>query len=268
MRCKVIIERAGDDPVVGLVGIERSGVTGTQLQRRGCFPVVGEPVQSLELLDTAVGAQLGEQATAPNALELARITNQRKPPPVAIDEGDELVEGGCGQHPGLVHNERRAGRQVELGKRRPVGALPLVEQLGDGVGRDAGVALEGACRLRRRRYAEDDTAVRVEVVGGSGEHAGLAGAGRPDDEDEAIVAGDGRRGIGLQRIETVRFNGLDGEGGSAWAAIAHVTIASSWASTSSDVKPSAVGSIHTDRPSDPRRVVSPGGSRSTRWLTT
>ena len=188
---------------MGLVGIERSGVTGTQLQGRGCFPVVGEPVQSLELLDTAVGAQLGEQAAATDALELARITNQREPPPVAIDEGDELVEGGRGEHPGLVHNERRAGRQPELGKRRPVGALPLVEQLGDGVGRDAGVALHRAGRLRRRRDGEHDTPVSVEVVGGGGEHAGLAGTGRPDDEDEAVVAGDGGSGVGLQRIQPV-----------------------------------------------------------------
>ena len=55
---------------------------------------------------------------------------------------------------------------------------------------------------------------------------------------------------------------------SAWAAIAHVTIASSWASTGSDVNRGAVGSIHTDRPSELRRDVSPGGSRSTSWLRT
>ena len=61
---------------------------------------------------------------------------------------------------------------------------------------------------------------------------------------------------------------VDGAGGSAWAAIAHVMIASSWARTGSDVNRGAVGSIHTDRPSEPRRVASPGGSRSTSWATT
>ena len=50
------------------------------------------------------------------------------------------------------------------------------------------------------------------------------------------------------------FTVVDGDGGSAWAAIAHVTIASSWASTGSDVNRGAVGSIHTDRPSELRRV--------------
>src|SRR5215218_4872187 len=44
----------------------------------------------------------------------------------------------------------------------------------------------------------------------------------------------------------------DGVAGSAWAAIAHVRIASSWARTPSDVKRGAVGSIHTDRPSEAR----------------
>ena len=41
--------------------------------------------------------------------------------------------------------------------------------------------------------------------------------------------------------------------------MAQVRIASSWASTTSDVYRAAVGSIHTGRPSDPRRIVSPGG---------
>ena len=95
------------------------------------------------------------------------------------------------------------GRQPELGQRWPVGALPFVEQLGDGVGADAGVALEGAGRLRRRRHREHDPTVRVQVVGGGGEHAGLAGTGRADDQHEPVVAGDRRRGVGLQRIETV-----------------------------------------------------------------
>ena len=62
-------------------------------------------------------------------------------------------------------------------------------------------------RLRRRRHGEHDTPVSVEVVGGGGEHAGLAGAGRADDEDEAVVAGDGRGGVGLQRIQPVPVDG-------------------------------------------------------------
>ena len=201
---EVLIERAGDDPVVGLVGIERSGVTGTQLQGGGCFPVVGEPVQSLELLDTAVGAQLGEQAAAADALELARITDQREPPPVAVDEGDELVEGGCGR---ACRPRRRRASCRPAGWNSGSGGRSVRchswSSLATVSAADAGVALERAGRLRRRRDGEHDTPVSVEVVGGGGEHAGLAGAGRSDDQDEAVVAGDGGRGVGLQRIQPV-----------------------------------------------------------------
>jgi hypothetical protein len=78
-----------------------------------------------------------------------------------------------------------------------VGAAEFVEQLGDSVGADAGVALERAGCLRRRRDGEHVTTLCVEVVGGSGEHAGLAGTGRSDHEHEPIVSGHGRCGIGL-----------------------------------------------------------------------
>ena len=72
-------------------------------------------MQTLELLDAAVGAQLGEQAAAADALELAVIADQRRPPPVACGQVDELVQGGSRQHPGLVDDQRCACRQLELG---------------------------------------------------------------------------------------------------------------------------------------------------------
>ena len=45
-------------------------------------------------------------------------------------------------------------------------------------------------------------AVVVEVVGGGGEHAGLAGTGRADDQDQSIVAGDRGRRLALHHVET------------------------------------------------------------------
>ena len=48
-RGEVVVERAGDDPVVGFVGVEGAGITGSQLQRRGGLPVVGEAVEVFEL---------------------------------------------------------------------------------------------------------------------------------------------------------------------------------------------------------------------------
>ena len=62
---EVVGEGAGDDAAVGLVGVEGDGVTASQLQGCGGFPGVGEAVETFELVDAAVGAQLGEQATRP-----------------------------------------------------------------------------------------------------------------------------------------------------------------------------------------------------------
>jgi hypothetical protein len=69
------------------------------------------------------------------------------------------------EHPGLVEHQRRASGQHVARQGWSVGALPLVQQLGDGVRRDRGVVLDRACRLRGRRDREHDTPVRVEIVG-------------------------------------------------------------------------------------------------------
>ena len=53
---EVGVEGAGDDPIVGLVGVEGARIAGSQQQRGGGFPVVGEAVQTFEFVDSAVGA--------------------------------------------------------------------------------------------------------------------------------------------------------------------------------------------------------------------
>ena len=80
---EVVVEGAGDDPAVGLVGVEGARVAGSQLQGRGGFPAVGEAVDVFELVDAAGGAQLGEQAAAADGLQLARVADEGEPPPVA-----------------------------------------------------------------------------------------------------------------------------------------------------------------------------------------
>ena len=80
---EVGVEGAGDDPAVGFVGVEGARVAGSQQQRRGGFPAVGEAVQAFELVDAAVGAQLGEQAATADGLQLAVVTDEDEPPPVA-----------------------------------------------------------------------------------------------------------------------------------------------------------------------------------------
>ena len=72
------MDGAGDDPAVGLVGVERAGFAGSQPQGRGGLPRMGEPVQPFELLDAAVGAQLGEQAAPADTLELSRVADESK----------------------------------------------------------------------------------------------------------------------------------------------------------------------------------------------
>ena len=77
---QVVLEGAGDDPAVRLVGVEGARVTGSHEQRRGGLPWMLEAVQAFELVDPAVGAQLVEQAAAADALQLAGIADERQPP--------------------------------------------------------------------------------------------------------------------------------------------------------------------------------------------
>ena len=111
----MIVERSGDDPVVGLVGVEGAGITGSQLQRRGRLPVVGEAVQAFELVDSAVGAQLGEQAATADGLQLAIVTDQDETPLVRLGETDELMQRRGRDHPGLIDNHGRPGPEPVLG---------------------------------------------------------------------------------------------------------------------------------------------------------
>ena len=103
------VEAAGDDAVVGFVGVEGAGITGSQQQRRGGFPAVGEAVQPFELVDSAVGAQFGEQAATADGLQLAVVTDEDEAPAVRLGERDELVQRRRRQHSGLVDDDRRPG---------------------------------------------------------------------------------------------------------------------------------------------------------------
>ena len=85
-RVEVLVQGAGDDPPVRLVGIECSRVAGAQHQRRFGLPRVGEAVDVFELVDPAVAAQLAEQAAPTDRLQLAGVTDQHQPPLVALSE--------------------------------------------------------------------------------------------------------------------------------------------------------------------------------------
>jgi hypothetical protein len=81
-----------------------------------------------------------------------------------------------------------------------------VEQLGHCVRGDAGLGpqdLGGLGGLGCRRDREHGPVVAAEVVGGAAQHGGLAGAGRPDDEDEPVLAGHGGGCVCLENVEAV-----------------------------------------------------------------
>ena len=94
---------------MGFVGVEGAGITGSQLQRRGSLPVVFEAVEVFELVDSAVGAQLGEQAATADGLQLAMVTDEHETPLVRLGEGDEPMQRRRGDHPGLVDDHGRPG---------------------------------------------------------------------------------------------------------------------------------------------------------------
>ena len=200
---QMIDQRAGDDAAVGLIGVECPRIPGPQLQRRRGFPAMREPVQSFELLDPTIHTQLGQQTAPAHTLQLARIADQRQPPPVALSQRDDAVEGGRGEHAGFVHDQGRPGRQPELRQRWPVTPVPFVQQLGDGVCRDAGITLQGPCCFRCRRHREHHPTVRMQILGGSDERARLAGTSWADNQHEPIVTGQGGAGVALQHIQTV-----------------------------------------------------------------
>ena len=160
-RGEVIVECAGDDPVVGLVGVEGAGITGSQLQRRGSLPVVFEAVEAFELVDSAVGAQLGEQAATADGLQLAMVTDEHEAPLVRLGETHELMQGRGGDHPGLVDDERRPA--AEAGTRV--------------VAAGRGAATHGAVWRRCRRASR--CPVRVPgLLSPSGRHRTRHDAGR------------------------------------------------------------------------------------------
>ena len=83
------VERAGDDPVVCLVGVERSWVAGAQPERCDRFPRMGESVELFEFVDAAGAAEFAEQAAAPNRLELTWVADEDNSPPVAFRQSDQ-----------------------------------------------------------------------------------------------------------------------------------------------------------------------------------
>jgi hypothetical protein len=124
------------------VGVPAAGVAVSQLEGRGGLPVGGEAVDALQFVGAAGGAEFVEQAASADGLELVWVADQGEAPVVFGGERREPGEGRGADHAGFVDEHCCAGRESVARVRWPVGALPLVKQLGDRVGRDAGLAFE------------------------------------------------------------------------------------------------------------------------------
>ena len=264
-RREVVVECSGDDPIVGFVGVEGDGIAGSQLQGRGGLPVVREAVQVFELVDSAGGAQLGEQATTADGLQLAIVTDPDEAPLVRLGEA-RRVRAGPGWRSFRLHRRPPSSRSAAGTRVVAVGraVAPFVEQLGDRVGANPGVPFEYPGRFRGRGDTEHPTMLRVQVVDGGGKHPGLARPGRADHQHQTVVAGDTERGVGLQHIETRRLDGPRRSPDRLCASIAHVTIRSSCGEHRLGREPSG-GRLDPQRPTvrrpTPRRRLV--GSKST-----
>ncbi len=93
------------------VGVEGFGVAGSQLEGRGLFPRVAEPVDGGELMGSANAAELVEHAAPAHGLELAGVAHEHQSPPLGRGEADDLVEGAGADHPCFVEHECCAGRR-------------------------------------------------------------------------------------------------------------------------------------------------------------
>ena len=91
----VLAEPSGDDAAVVLVSVQAARVAGAEQQRGLRLPRLVEAMQAGQLVHSAGGAQLVEQTAPTDRLELARVTNQREAPLLALGEVAR-VGGGSG----------------------------------------------------------------------------------------------------------------------------------------------------------------------------
>ena len=156
MPVEVLVEGAGDDPAVA--PRRRRARRGSP--HRSCSDAAASQAWVKRCRRSSCSTRPLAHSSAsrpprPTPCSWRGITDQGEPPPVAGRRGStSWCRAGVDSMPASSTTSVAAGGQLELGQRWPVGALPLVEELGDGVGRDAGVALERPGRLRGRRDAE------------------------------------------------------------------------------------------------------------------
>src|SRR5690606_2316009 len=108
------------------------------------FPRLPETVDAFELVHPTGLAQFVEQTPSADRLELMVVADERESPLLVVGEDDEVSERRGADRASLVDEHGRAGGKPELWVGWAVGAVPLVEELGERVGRDTGLAVEDA----------------------------------------------------------------------------------------------------------------------------
>ena len=181
---------------VAVVDVGDGGVASAEAEGGGTFPVVREPVDSVEFNSTAGVGEVFEHAASADCGELQGVADEDNSPGSVVGEGGEAMELVGGDHPGFVDDDGRpAGQIVGVGG-WSIGRV-FEEKLVDCVGGRSGLGGEdfggdgGGCD------AEYGPAFGVELVDRGLECGGLAGAGGADYEDEVGVAGHGCGRLGL-----------------------------------------------------------------------
>ena len=153
-------------------------------------------------------AELGEHASSPNGRKLIGIADEHEAPSVSIDVFDEAVEIGSVEHACLVDDESGAvGEPGDDGVGTRIVEVP--DQFGDGVGVKVRLPVQHIGASGGRGNADHGSTTVLQVVHGGVEHAGLAGARRPDDDHELVLSGDRTRSceLGLVDVERIDVDG-------------------------------------------------------------
>ena len=245
---EVVVDGAGDDLVVVEVGVERFGSPARSWRLAACSHSLRKRWMVASSRGRPVRQSSSNMPPRPTAWSWCGSPTRTSRQPWDTARPTRRSSDSV---PSMPLSSTTSGRA----RREPVAGAgsarlePLVEELGDGVGRHPGLRFEDTGGLGRRGDAEDRAPIAAEVGDGGPERGRLAGAGGTDDEDEAVVAGDGAGGVGLEWVEAVglRRSG-DGAGGGSWASMANVRMRSSWARTT------FVGEVGLDR-LDPHRTV-------------
>ncbi|MFT7600436.1 MAG: hypothetical protein ACI8TP_003378 [Acidimicrobiales bacterium] len=150
------------------------------------LPRVVEAADRIEFDASVCVEKVLEHAAPSDGGELHRVANERDPPMLLVGE---VCEVAGRDHPCLIDDQGRAGREVEACS-RPIGVLVFVEDFVDGVGSHAGLGAEDLGGCCGRCDTKHHTPLLLQLSDGGGQGGGLPGPCRADDHHEVGVTSD------------------------------------------------------------------------------